>query len=503
MRISKKIKNSKRGLTFSFDGFGDFQPGKKYRYILDKDNKRLLILSVTIDEEGLTISRKKGNGKVKALFDLRNKEVLSVMESANYLEVEIEEERILVTAITKEKEKGKILSIDQCVKRIGTYKLPKRLLKAAGDVRDFYQFSLEDIFGSLTSDVSYAVDASVQQDIPDVLRVISLFSGAGMLDLPFARDKAFSIVYAVEIDDDAVQTYCNNIGNHVHQMDVRMLRGQDLPEADIIIGGCPCQPYSRANPSMIKRGKQHEEGDLLMEYVRLVKETNVKMFVIENVPQFLTDTYGENMKYIHDNLGKDYEITAKVVCDSDVGGYTKRKRTLIFGSKLGKAVTIPDMKLCPTKTVGQALKKVHKGWKNFWDVTVPSEQTKLRISLIPEGGNWKDLPKELQTKGVHSNMYRRLDRNQPSVTICNWRKYLLSPPRYDDSGVWDRILTIAEAAALSGLDETFSFYGKLSSMQQQVGNGVPYALANFIKGIVKKAFGVKEKDNWISAYHMV
>lgn len=124
--------------------------------------------------------------------------------------------------------------------------------------------------------------------------------------------------------------------------------------------------------------------------------------------------------------------------------------------------------------------------ENFWDVTVPSEQTKLRISLIPEGGNWKDLPKELQTKGVHSNMYRRLDRNQPSVTICNWRKYLLSPPRYDDSGVWDRILTIAEAAALSGLDETFSFYGKLSSMQQQVGNGVPYALANFIKGIVKK-----------------
>lgn len=503
MKISKKIKTSKRGLTFSFDGFGCFQPGKKYRYILDKDNGKLLILPALVNEEGLTISRKKGSRKIKALFDLRNKDVLFVMETANYLEVEIEEERILVTAMTKEKEKGKILSINQCMKKVKTCQLPKKLLKAAGDGSDFYQFSLEDIFGSLTSDVSYTVDASVQRDLPDVLKVISLFSGAGMLDLPFVRDNAFSIVYAVEVNDDAVKTYQKNIGNHIHKTDVRTLQGKDLPEADIIIGGCPCQPYSRANPSMTKRGKQHEEGDLLMEYVRLVKETNVKMFVIENVPQFLTDAYGENMKYIQDNLGKDYEISAKVVCDSDVGGYTKRKRTLIFGSRLGKTVIIPNMKLCPAKTVGQALKKVHEGWKNFWDVTIPSEQTKLRISLVPEGGNWKDLPEELQTKGIHSNMYRRLDRNQPSVTICNWRKYLLSPPRYDNSGAWDRILTIAEAAALSGLDETFTFCGKLSSMQQQVGNGVPYALANFIKGIVKKAFGVKEKDSWFPACHMV
>ena len=153
------------------------------------------------------------------------------------------------------------------------------------------------------------------------------------------------------------------------------------------------------------------------------------------------------------------------------------------------------MKMFPVKTVGQALKKVHEGWKNFHDVTIPSEQTKYRISLIPEGGNWKDLPEELRTKGVHSNMYRRLDRNQSSVTICNWRKYLLSPPRYDNSGRWDRILTVAEAAALSGLDESFTFYGKLSSMQQMVGNGVPFSLGNFVKGIIKKAFGVSKNEN--------
>lgn len=497
MKISKKIKTSKRGLTFSFDGFGEFCPGKKYRYILDKDNKKLLILPVRENEDGLKISRKKGNGKVKALFDLRNKDVLSVMESANYLDIEIEEERILITAMVKveQKENGKVVSFSQSVRKLAAYQIPKTLLKASGGEDQYYQFSLEDIFGTLSEEFTVPVDDTVKKDLPDVLRVISLFSGAGMLDLPFARDKDFSIVYAVELDNDAVQTYRKNIGDHIHQMDVRKLKGKDLPAADIMIGGCPCQPYSRANPSAVKRGKEHEEGDLLMEYVRLVKETNVKMFVIENVPQFLTDSYGENMKYIHDNLDKDYEITAKVVCDSDLGGYTKRKRTIIFGSRLGKPVSIPDMKVFPVKTVGQALKKVHEGWKNFCDVTMPSEQTKYRISLIPEGGNWKDLPEELRTKGVHSNMYRRLDRNQPSVTICNWRKYLLSPPRYDDSGKWDRILSVAEAAALSGLDETFTFYGKLSSMQQMVGNGVPFSLGNFVKGLVKKAFGVSKEES--------
>ena len=276
MKISKKIKTSKRGLTFSFDGFGEFCPGKKYKYILDKDNKRLLILPVRESEDGLKISRKKGNGKVKALFDLRNKDVLSVMESANYLDIEIEEERILITAMVKvkQKEKNKVVSFNQSVKKLATYQLPKTLLKASGGEDQYYQFSLEDIFGTLTKNFTVPVDDTVKKDLPDVLKVISLFSGAGMLDLPFARDKDFSIVYAVELNGDAVKTYRENIGDHIHQMDVRKLKGKDLPAADIIIGGCPCQPYSRANPSAVKRGKEHEEGDLLMEYVRLVKETN-------------------------------------------------------------------------------------------------------------------------------------------------------------------------------------------------------------------------------------
>jgi len=500
--ITKRIKSSMRGLTFSLDGFGEFKPGNRYRYILDKGNNKLLILPVSDGDEGLVISRKKVANKIKSLFDLRNKEILAIMKNACFMEVEIYENEIIVSAHEKVEDKAvaeeKCVSIEQYMRHTVSYRIPQTVLKAAGE-GVYYQYSLQDVFGPL-----YGMDEKqcdyvqncVKKDLPHVLKVISIFSGAGMLDLPFAKDKCFEIVYAAEINLDAIKTYRNNIGNHMYQWDIRSLKGRDMPGADILIGGPPCQPYSNANPSKEKRGLGHEEGDMLMEYVRLVKETNVKLFVIENVPQFLTTSYGENLKYVLAEL-PEYEMSMKTVVDSDVGGYTTRKRAIIIGSKVGK-IHIPDLAVRPVKSAGNAIEKVNESWRNYRDVSIPSEVTKYRISLVPEGGNWKDLPEEWQTKGIHSNMYRRLDRNSPSCAICNWRKYLLSPPRYDSSGAWDRILTVAEAAALSGLDETFEFLGKLSSMQQQVGNGVTYAMGTFVKNIVKKAFsGLRNEKNEI------
>lgn len=492
MKIKKTIKPSKRGLTFSFDGFGSFEPGKKYRYILDKSNGRLMIFPVKEREKGLKVSRKKSNGKIKSLLDIRNKDVLSIMNEAEFLEIEIADTEIIITAMKKAKSKaGQILSIDQHLEKIGSFQVAKEMLNASGYGGSFHQYSLSELFGSVMSEgAGVSVHEEVKKDFPCALKIISLFSGAGMLDYPFSKDKHFEIVYAAEYDMDAVTTYKKNIGDHIHQVDIRTLKGSDLPEADIIIGGPPCQPYSRANPSKEKRGKTHEEGDMLTEYIRLVKETNVKVFLIENVPQLLTDSFGENMNLILSEL-KDWTITSKVIKDCDVGGYTKRKRAFVIGSRIGE-VDIPDMVIRPVKTAGQAIEKVNEKWANYDDVTFPGVETKHKISLIPEGGNWENLPVELRTKSVHSNMYRRLDRNEPSVTICNWRKCVLSPPRYDNSGYWDRILTVAEAAALSGLDGKFSFFGKLSSKQQQVGNGVPVALGKFVKSIIKQLFGCEE-----------
>lgn len=470
MELKKRIHPSKRGLTFSFEGTDDFAPGKYYRYLLDKSGKTLYIFPA---ESGLKISRKNSAGRYKALFDIRNKEVVAAFSEADYIEIAISNGRISVRA---EYENAAVNT--EAVE----YEIPEVFLKAA--CGEYGTYHTRKSIGNTLSGCGAGKEEITAAK--SAIKVISLFSGAGMLDWPFAADEAFQIVYAAERDPDAVNTYKANIGSHIRQCDIRDLKASDLPAADVIIGGPPCQPYSRANPSKTKRGAGHAEGDMLAEYVRLVKETEVKVFLIENVPQLLTDSYGENLRFIVNELA-DWEISTKTVRDCDVGGYTKRKRALLIGSRIGKPV-IPDISLQPYHTAGEAIRKVTPTWPNYADVTVPGPETKLRISMVPEGGNWKDLPEHLRTKGIHSNMYRRLNRNEPSITICNWRKYLLSPPRFDESGYWDRILTVAEAAALSGLNGAFRFLGKLSSMQQQVGNGVPIAMGQFAKNIIKNLF---------------
>ena len=75
-----------------------------------------------------------------------------------------------------------------------------------------------------------------------------------MLDYAFAKDPCFEIVYAAEYAHDAVTTYRGNIGDHIHECDIRSLHGSDFPKADLMIGGPPCQPFSAANRHDSARG---------------------------------------------------------------------------------------------------------------------------------------------------------------------------------------------------------------------------------------------------------
>ncbi|MGL5329334.1 MAG: DNA cytosine methyltransferase, partial [Peptostreptococcaceae bacterium] len=133
-------------------------------------------------------------------------------------------------------------------------------------------------------------------------------------------------------------------------------------------------------------------------------------------------------------------------------------------------------------TVGQALEKVDSTWFNYSDITTPKQSTLDKIKHIPQGGNFKNIPEELRGKGVHSNSYRRLEMNKPSCTLTNFRKSQILNP------IKDRIISVAEALAISGFDDKFKVLGALNSRQQQVGNGVPFNLGYAIKETIKRMF---------------
>ena len=464
-----KIKISKRGLTFSFKENDTFKAGTRYRYIVDNKTSEVILLP---DENGKYKLSKKGKYK-KPLVDLRNEEIKDAIALGRYMEVEITEDRIVVHIIKTdvsfeglsdtdiseliEKSDTVTFSIDKETLEENNQAL-SQMLKATGF------FSVKDI-----SDISYVFDT------------ISLFSGAGLLDLPFSKDPTFDIKLAVDWERAACETYKENIGDHILCCDIRELDENDVPDAELCLSGVCCQGYSNAN----RAGNERQDVDkrlLIDDFIRIVTAKKPMMFVIENVPQFITKENGKYLEKVIANLSGNYNIEYSIVCDSDLGGYSTRSRMILIGSwkKMGKLI-IPNVELCRRKkTAGDALRKVTPDWFNYNDITKSSKETQRKMSLVRPGNNYKDIP-EMSHLTRHSNVYRRLDKDKPSVTITNWRKVLLMPPE------GNRILSVSEAAAIMGLNKNFKFLGTLDERQQQVGNGVTQAIAMFIKSIVKNA----------------
>ena len=278
-------------------------------------------------------------------------------------------------------------------------------------------------------------------------------------------------------------------------MDIRDLDENDVPETELIIGGPCCQGYSNAN----RAGNLTQDVSkrlLIDDYIKVVKAKKPLMFVIENVRQFITKENGRYLEKVLSELS-EYNITYSVVNDNEVGGYTKRERMILMGSskEVGK-VLIPNVELKSRKTTGNALRKVTPDWFNYNDVTNPSPETVKKMAQVRPGHNYKDIA-EMAHLDRHSNVYRRLAENEPAVTITNWRKVNLMPP------VGNRILSVAEAAALMGLDKVFKFFGSLSDRQQCVGNGGTQAIAQFVKSIVKNAlYGYANEQIRNTAYKL-
>lgn len=461
--MRKTIKPSNRGLCFSADD--ERLIGKPFRYVIDAENSQVLI----IPNEGTgTISRKKSGKKYKPLFDLRAKEVKALVSSASYMEVE-ECESVIYVHVYKKVTALKSIFSDKIIR------IDDVLASKCGEIV-LDKAVNADYIGY---DLGHATTHDHGSSIQTVFDVVSLFSGAGLLDYSF-RDPQFRFVYAVDFSKSACETYRYNIGPHIECKDVREV--EKVPGADLVIGGPCCQGFSSANRSNLASDTSKAKRELIDEYIRLVKSSKPKVFVIENVPQFMTMEQGRYFAKVTEGLSDRYDITATVVTDSDVGGYSTRRRAIVIGSRIGRIV-LPQTTLHTVKTVRDALSKVDSSWFNFEDVTEPSENTKKLMSYVPQGGNWKDIPKTVREFGnaTQSNVYRRLAWDEPSVTLTNWRKCNLLHP------VENRILSVAEACAIMGLDKDFRVFGNRDERQQAVGNGVTQAIGRFVKEHVLKA----------------
>ena len=181
----------------------------------------------------------------------------------------------------------------------------------------------------------------VVQNNPDKLKVVSLFSGAGGMDLGFLN-AGFEIIWANDFFEDAVNSYRKNIGKHMIHGDITKISSDDIPDgADVIIGGFPCQGFSVANT---RRSMEDKRNFLYQEMLRVIAAKRPKFFVAENVKGLLSIEGGkvfEMIKSDFENLkdgdGKviGYKVEARVLYAAEYGVPQARERVVIIGNRIG------------------------------------------------------------------------------------------------------------------------------------------------------------------------
>ena len=295
------------------------------------------------------------------------------------------------------------------------------------------------------------------------MKVVSLFSGAGGLDLGFIN-AGHTIVWANDIYEDAVNTYRKNIGDHITCKDINSVDVDEIPDCDIVIGGFPCQGFSVANT---KRHTKDERNTLYKQLIRVIEAKRPKFFLAENVKGILSLGKGEIIKtIITDFSSLGYKVKYKLLNSADYGVPQCRMRVIIVGVRddIEFEYSYPE----PTNSRDGDLLTAQ--WVSVGEA--------LDSIVSPDKPN--DLPNhEYSRYKLGFNGYighRPLDPTKPAPTVTargdNKGGVVILP---HPNGL--RRMSGRELAAIQSFPLDFEFMGPLSSVYRQIGNAVPPLLA--------------------------
>ena len=326
------------------------------------------------------------------------------------------------------------------------------------------------------------------------MEIISLFSGAGGMDLGFQK-AGFNIKIANEFDKNIWNTYEKNHKALLLKKDIRDVLSEELPYTDGIIGGPPCQSWSEAGSL---KGINDDRGKLFFEYIRILKDKQPKFFVAENVSGMLAKRHSTAVRKIiqlFENAG--YTVFLETVNAHDYGVPQDRKRVFYIGFR--NDLGIHEFKLPAPLESNQ--KKVLRD--AIWD---------LKDNLLPgleKNKSNKDNCLFLNHEyfvGSYSTIYMSRNRvrtwDEPSFTIQASGRQAPQHPQapkmkkieknkmefvkeFEDKY---RRLSVRECARIQGFPDNFEFiYDNINDGYKMIGNAVPVHLAFTVATAVKNS----------------
>lgn len=344
-----------------------------------------------------------------------------------------------------------------------------------------------------------------------LLSAISLFTGAGGLDLGFEA-AGFEARVAVENDPDAVKTLLENrewpvVAASIHDAEgssSNLLKVSALKEgdADILIGGPPCQPFSKSGYWVSGDSLRLEDprASTLAAYLRVLADTKPKAFLLENVPGLAFSKKDEGLEFlrteiekINDKFGLNYTFAPALLNAADFGVPQERQRVFIVGHREGKMFSFPDPTHAP---IAEEIRVGNggAGWNaepylTAWDAIGEYEEDdspNLRVTgkwadllpTIPEGMNYLFHTERGEGEPLFGWRRRywsfllKLSKSLPSWTIAAQPGPAIGPFHWKN-----RRLSPRELARLQTFPDGYRVEGSMRAVQKQLGNAVPSALA--------------------------
>ncbi|MFG6332586.1 MAG: DNA cytosine methyltransferase [Lachnospiraceae bacterium] len=310
-------------------------------------------------------------------------------------------------------------------------------------------------------------------------KVISIFSGCGGLDLGFHLE-GYKTIWANDFAEWAVKSFKGYFGDVIKLDDITKINpytDKTIPACDLVLGGFPCQDFSII---WKQPGLNGTRGGLFRHFAEFVDAKKPKAFVAENVKGLLTANGGKAIETIikdFESITPGYVVKPHLYNFAEYGVPQFRERVLFVGIRIDTGFDFVHPKPThgpqgnkPYVTAGEALKGVEKVKANSELINI-KEKTRQMLELIPEGGNFTDIPKDnpLYVKGMISHVYRRIKLDEPAKTIIaaggggTWGYHYPEP----------RPLTNRERARLQSFPDDFIFEGSVAEVRRQIGNAVP------------------------------
>lgn len=320
--------------------------------------------------------------------------------------------------------------------------------------------------------------------------IISLFSGAGGMDLGFQK-VGFSVIWANEYDKTIWETYERNHETHLDRRDIREIKSNEIPVCDGLIGGPPCQSWSEAGRL---KGIEDARGQLFYDFIRVLSEKKPRFFVAENVSGMMAKRHSKAVQNILNHFDKaGYDVFIQMLNANDYGVAQDRKRVFYVGFRKELEVSFEFPKPIDYKPV---LKDIIYDLKDSVMPALDKNKTNGKNCIITNHEYFI---------GDYSPIYMSRNRvrtwEKPSFTIQASGRQAPQHPQaphmelvekdkrkfVEGSEHLYRRLSVRECARIQTFPDDFKFYYTgLNDGYKMVGNAVPVELAYHVAKQVKK-----------------